>query len=545
MASPQDTFARWGRPTAGEGLKPPARAFLQQQLGRPAPRPAAPSASIALPASNLPAAARAALADAVGAAQLDEGRAGRLAHSGGSSLADLVRRRDGGELAAPDAVVHPASHDEVLAVLAACSAHAVAVVPFGAGTSVVGGVEPLRAGRQAVVAVAFDRLADLVAVDEESLLATVQPGMTGPVLERLLAARGLTWGHLPQSWERASIGGYVATRSAGQASTGYGRSDETVAALVVATPAGTLRLGRGPASAAGPDLRQLFVGGEGVLGIITEVVLRVRRRPVWEYYEGLMLPSFHAGTAAFRELAQSDLTASVMRLSDEAETRATLTMSGPGGRAGDLLDRYLRARGVAAGCLVVLGWEAVAPKAGRARREAALAVLRRHGAVSLGARPGRSWRAHRFGGPYLRDELLDAGYLVETLETATSWARLPALHRSVGAAVGGALAGPQGPAYVMSHVSHVYETGASLYVTALAAAEPDRAAHWARAKAAAGDAITAAGATITHHHAVGADHVPWMRAEIGDLGVDVLAAVKGAVDPAGVLNPGKLLPQGR
>jgi alkyldihydroxyacetonephosphate synthase len=524
-------------------MRPRARAFLRSELGPASPRPAGPVSAVVLPEPAMSPAAAKALSDAVGPAHVDGSREARLAHCGGSSLSDLLARRHGRRLAAPDAVLRPGSHDEVLAVLRACAEHDVAVVPFGGGTSVVGGVAPDPGDHHAVVAVAFDRLAELVAVDEVSMLAAVQPGITGPVLERLLGARGLTWGHLPQSWERASIGGYLATRSAGQASTGYGRSDETVESLVVATPSGALRLGRGPSSAAGPDLRQLFLGGEGVLGIITEAVLRVRRLPAWEHYEGMMLPSFGDGLAAFRELAQAGLTATVMRLSDEAETVTSLTMSGPGGRTGEAFGRYLRARGVAQGCLVVLGWEAGSARAGKARRDAAHAVLRRHGAVALGSRVGRSWRAHRFGGPYLRDELLDAGYLVETLETATHWSALPQLHDDLTGAVRDALATQQHPAYVMAHVSHVYETGASLYVTALAAAGEDPASLWAAAKRAAGDTIAASGATITHHHAVGADHAPWLQPEIGDLGVQVLAAVKGAVDPQGILNPGKLLPQ--
>ena len=536
------TWARWGTPDHPVELSAEAWEFLRAELGEPAERPAAPRSEVELPDPSLPAEAAAELVAVVGEAYLTVDRESRLAHLGGCSLNDYVAMREGGRLAAPDAVVSPASHEEVLALLGVCAQRDIAVVPFGGGTSVVGGVAPLAGSHAAVIAVAFDRLADLVAVDEESLTVTVQPGMTGPVLERLLASRGLTWGHLPQSWERATIGGYLATRSAGQASSGYGRSNDTVESLVVATPAGELRLGRAPSSAAGPDLREVFIGGEGVLGIITEATLRVRRLPRYQRYEGLMLPSYAAGIAAFRELAQAGVKADVMRLSDAEETRATLTMSGPTGKTKAVLERYLRFRGVRGGCLAVLGWEGVSDKSARARREAAWAILRRHGAVSLGDSVGKSWRGHRFEGPFLRDFLLDAGYIVETLETATEWSGLLDLHDAVGAAITGALAGPEAGVYVMSHVSHVYETGASLYLTVLAPAEADRRAQWARAKRAAGDAIAEHGGTITHHHAVGTDHAPWLAGEVGPLGVEVLRAVKGAVDPTGILNPGKLLP---
>ena len=205
--------------------------------------------------------------------------------------------------------------------------------------------------------------------------------------------------------------------------------------------------------------------------------------------------------------------------------------------------RYLRARGVAGGgCLAILGWEGVSPKATAARRDAAWVALRHHGAVPLGSRVGKSWRAHRFDGPYLRDVLLDEGCIVETLETAADWSALPAVHAAVGEALRLELAtGDAGP-IVLCHVSHVYSAGASLYFTAIAPADVDPVAQWRAAKAAASAAIMREGATITHHHAVGTDHRPYLAEEIGDLGIAALRAVKGTVDPTGILNPGKLIP---
>jgi len=536
-------FARWGTPEHPVQLTPGAREFLSTRVGEPSDRPAAHIGDVVLDPPSLPAAARSALVSELGESFVSSERSRRLRHIGGASLIDYVRRREGGPIDAPDAVVQPATHDEVLAVLRICSQHSVAVVPFGGGTSVVGGVEPDRGEHVAVVALALDRMDDLLEVDEQSQLARVQPGLTGPVLERLLESRGLMWGHLPQSWQRATIGGYLATRSAGQASTGYGRSDDNVESLVIATPTGTVRLGRAPSSAAGPDLQQVFLGSEGTLGIITEAQLRVRRLPRYRRYEAVMFPDFERGTQAFRELSQSGLSATVMRLSDPAETSANLAMSGPTGFTADMLDRYLRLRGVDDACLAILGWEGVSDREVRARREAALGVLRRFGAVRLGDRVGATWREHRFSGPYLRDALLDDGYIVETLETATTWTGLADLHDSLAEAITSSLTGPEGSTpYVMAHVSHVYEAGASLYVTVIAQAEQDREEQWRRAKQAAGDAIAAGGATITHHHAVGVDHRPWMEAEIGPEGIAILRSVKKTVDPSGIMNPGKLLP---
>jgi alkyldihydroxyacetonephosphate synthase len=284
------------------------------------------------------------------------------------------------------------------------------------------------------------------------------------------------------------------------------------------------------------------LGSEGAFGVITRVGLRVRRLPEHRVYDALVLPGFAAGVEAFRDAVQSRATADVMRLSDEAETTTTLLMSGPQGLAGAALERYLRARGVdlSGASLAILGWEGTDRELVRARRAATLRALRRHGAVSLGHGPGESWRRHRFDGPHLRDALMDAGYLVETLETATHWSGYLALHSDVTAALRESL-GPRPGPYVMSHLSHSYETGASLYTTVIAVADRrDPVAQWQRAKSATSDTLMAAGATITHHHAVGRDHAPWLSQEVGPVGMAILSAAKRSVDPEGLLNPGVL-----
>lgn len=499
---------------------------------------------VELPPSRLDPDALALLRSAVGETAVRDDREARLEHVGGLSYVDLLRQRAGDVADAPDVVAYPASHDDVVRLLRTCEQLDLAVVPFGGGTSVVGGLRGAPGGHRGLVSVAFTRMANLIDVDATSCLARVGPGITGPVLEPLLAEHGLTLGHLPQSWARASIGGYVVTRSAGQASSGYGRIDEMVESMTVATPRGSLTLGRAPASAAGPDLRQLFMGSEGTLGIVTEVTLRVRHLPGAARYEAAMFPSYEQGIGAFRDLTQAGLNADVMRLSDEEETVANLGLSGPTGFVGSAFNSYLRARKVDKGAMAILGWEARSKDALAARRTAGWDLLREHGAVSLGRRVGESWRHGRFSGPYLRDRLMDDGYLVETLETATTWRQLFALHTTVLETLTTALAKPDRPGpYVMSHVSHVYESGASLYFTVLAGADDERPVEqWQSAKQAVSAAISATGATISHHHGVGVDHEPWMVNEIGETGVAILRAVKQELDPAGILNPGKLIP---
>lgn len=541
MAVPvtEESLARWGGHADAPELPARVRDYLARHVGAAEPWPAATPSTWQVPPSRIDAATVAALRGVVGDDQVSESRAARLAATGGAAFIDYARRRAGVIDDAPDLVVAPGSHEEVLRVLAVARDHRVAVVPVGGGTSVVGG---LRAQAPSI-ALSLTRLGRLLQLDDISGIATVGPAVTGPVLEALLQARGFTLGHLPQSWERATLGGYVATRSAGQASTGYGRSDDMVESILVATPEGTLELGRAPSTAAGPDLRGMLIGSEGAFGVITRVAVRVRRLPEVRIYDAAVLPGFAAGVDAFRDAAQSRATADVMRLSDEAETATTLLMSGPSGIAGAALERYLRARGIdiAHASLAILGWEGTDRDLVRARRAATWRALRRHGAVSLGHGPGESWRRHRFDGPHLRDALMDAGYLVETLETATHWSGYLDLHRTVTDTLGAALGPAPGP-YVMSHLSHAYETGASLYTTVIAVADrADPVAQWQRAKSATSDALMASGATITHHHAVGRDHAPWLPQEVGPLGMAILRATKGVVDPTGVLNPGVLL----
>jgi alkyldihydroxyacetonephosphate synthase len=533
----------WGEDGHSVQLPPAAEGLLRDELGADpnVRKPPVPFEQVRLPDSALPGPALEKLKAALGDDHVRVDNEARVSHAVGRSYPDLVRIRSGDASSAPAAVVRPQSREQVAAVLAACAEHRVAVVPFGGGTSVVGGVEPVRDGFASAISLDLGRMATTVDVDRTSLTARLDAGLLGPEMERRLGEEGVTLGHFPQSFEYSTVGGWLATRSAGQASTGYGRIDELVEAVRCVTPAGELGTKAAPASAAGPSLRELVVGSEGVLGVICEATVCVRPAPKARRYEGWSFASFAEGCDAFRVMEQAGAAADVNRLSDEDETRLTMALGSTGSTAEKLGKRYLRMRGHEGGCLAILGFEGEEEDVeDRHRRTAAL--LRAGGGVSIGHRPGDAWHRSRYAAPYLRDELLDRGVLVETLETATNWSNLGELHRAVGDALRTALSERETPPLVMCHVSHLYASGASLYFTFLARQEEDALGQWRAAKTAASEAIVAGGGTITHHHAIGRDHRQWMAAESGPLGIEVLRAAKERLDPAGIMNPGKLLP---
>jgi alkyldihydroxyacetonephosphate synthase len=529
----------WGDPAVEPELDGEALATLRERVGalEPSPHPTE------LERFELPAAAPlpATLVDAVGEGAVFASTEDRLRHATGCGYVDLARLRGGRLDAAPDAVLLPADAEAVRRVLEVCSAEGIAVVPYGGGTSVVGGIEPLRGAHPRLVSLDLARLRG-VEVDRRSLTARLGAGLRGPEAEAALNAQGVVLGHYPQSFQYATVGGFAATRSAGQASSGYGRFDELVGALRLIAPAGELGTLETPHTAAGPSLRELALGSEGVFGVIPEVTVRVRPAPAERRYEAWIAEGFEAGAEIVRALAQGPGLPDVIRVSDEEETQTSLALSGPRGLAGSLFGGYLGLRGKREGCLIVVGIEGDRESVAR-RRALTVRELRRGGAAYLGQAAGRSWEHGRFQGPYLRDTLIDLGAIVETLETSHSWSRTGELHDAVAAAIRDSLGAQGTPGLAFCHLSHAYADGASLYFTFVARARHGaELEQWAAVKRAASEAIVAAGGTITHHHAVGRDHAPYMEAEVGRIGLEVLRAVKERLDPAGIMNPGKLLP---
>ena len=527
---PEMPPTRWGDPAHAAPLPDGVR-DLVGLVFELSDTPAA--ADVAVPAPRLADELLAGLRSIVGDEHVVLDDAVRRQRTRGKSTPDLLRQRAGDLSDAPDVVVRPAGHDDVQAVLGYAQEHRIVVVPFGGGTAVTGGLAPDRDGFAGVISLDLGRMRSLLALDPVSSTATLGPGLRGPEAEALLAEHGLMLGHFPQSFEFATIGGFAATRSSGQSSAGYGRFDAMVVGLRAATPAGDVRLGgTSPSNASGPDLRELFLGSEGAFGVITEVTVRVRPLPEVKEYEGWQWPSFAAGADAMRALAQGDLMPTVLRLSDENETAINLARP-------DAIGGETESDAGGSGCLMIVGYEGT-PSAVAAKKAAVTTALTDLGGTPLGAEPGEAWAAGRFDAPYLRDSLLDVGVLVETLETVTFWSNRERLYTAVRSALEAALG--EGT-MVLCHISHVYATGCSLYFTVAAAGGgEERLERWLRAKAAANDAIVASGASITHHHAVGTDHRGWLTPEIGDVGVAVLRAVKRELDPAGILNPGVLIP---
>ncbi len=474
---------------------------------------------------------------------------GRLRHARGQSLPDWIALRSGQIGTFPDGVAWPASEAEVRSLLAYAGQVGARVIPYGGGTSVVGHVNPLP-GDAPVLTLDLGRQCRMLALDEVSRLAEFEAGVSGPEIERQLNERGFTLGHFPQSFEFSTLGGWVATRSSGQQSYHYGRIEDLFAAGHLETPIGTLDLPPLPASAAGPDLRHVVLGSEGRLGLVTRATVRVRRLPEAEAFYGVFFHNWEEGVAAVREIAQAGIGVSMLRLSNAMETAITLALAGR-----DELVRWagrgLRLAGYAGGrALLVFGVTGTLRETIEAR-SAALQILRAHGGLMTGQLIGKMWRKSRFYAPYLRNALWQAGYALDTLETALPWAGVLQAAQAIQDALREGLADLGERVLVFAHLSHVYNDGASVYVTYLyrrptvapQRADPEEAfRRWQVLKESASRLIVTHGGTISHQHGVGLDHAAYLPAEKDLLGMLALQAIRKTFDPQGLLNPGKLLP---
>jgi alkyldihydroxyacetonephosphate synthase len=461
----------------------------------------------------------------------------RLRCGVGHSLCDWIRLRFGAIGRLTDGVASPGTGEQVRELLAWAQQHDVVVIPCGGATSVVGHLGA-PAGDRPCLTLDMRRMNALLELDETSQLARFQAGATGPELEAALLARGFMLGHFPQSFEYATLGGWIATRSSGQQSLRYGRIEQLFAGGTVETPRGTLTLRPFPASAAGPDLREWVLGSEGRLGVITEAIVRVSRLPEEERFVGVFMPDWDAGVAAARSLAQLRVPLSMLRLANAVETLTTLRLAGHASQIA-WLERFLAWRGARKQkCLLMLGLTGTRRQVD-ATWDQAREVVRARGGVTTGTLLGKKWAANRFAGVYLRNALWDAGYAVDTMETAVPWLATSATVQAMETAGREALARFGERCHAYTHLSHVYGTGSSVYSTFVFRIGADQSGAWERwtaLKRSVSEAIVASGGTISHQHGVGRDHAPYLPAEKGEAGMAALQAAFAHFDPHGILS---------
>lgn len=505
---------------------------------------------VVLPARTVHEPFEAAAARIVGADAVRTDDDERLLHAYGRSYRDLVRLRAGLVDAPPDLVVLPVDHDQVQALVEAAAEHDVRLIPYGGGTNVVGSLEPEPGDPRPVATLAMRHMDRLLEVDVRAMTARFQAGIFGPRIEEALASHGVALGHHPDSFVHSTLGGWIATRSAGTQSNAWGKIEDMVEGVTMATPRGTLRTKPLPAASNGPDLNRLVVGSEGILGVITEATVRVHPAPEYEDHRMLLFPDFATGFEALLGCVRGGYMPSLARLSDEAETELMFAARHPSTGLARLVQApikaWLRARGYARPAALVLGFEGP-DRPTRALRRGALRILRRHGGVDLGRGPGESWKRSRYDVPYLRDFVMDHGAVADSFETAVSWSGAWDLYTSVDRVFRESIERHAGrPGYLGCHISHLYDTGACVYFTFATATAADptpqhRIDAYTAIKADVTRAFLDAGGALSHHHAVGREHRPWLREEVGEVGVRSLRALKRELDPAGILNPGALL----
>lgn len=532
--------------------KPDLAPFIERVLGITVGAPTeapVPFADLAVPEPALPDELRAALDDAVGPDHVSVDRLDRVVHARGKSLRDLILQRRGVFTRVPDVVVRPADEGAVSAIVRAALECDAVLIPFGGGSSISGSLEAPGDETRPVVSVDLERLDQLLEIDGASRLARVQAGVSGPALEEQLAARGYTLGHFPDSFPHSTLGGWIATRSSGMQSDRYGDIADLAKGLRVVTPSGTLVTRPVPAMSTGPSVRQMVLGSEGRLGIITEATVEVRRLPEKRIILGYLFPTFAAGLAAMRAIAESECSVSVTRVSDARETQFSFATRKRPTLLDELQSRALRAflerrRGydTQAMALSFIGFEGSQAHVARERR-AIGRIVKAHGGLCIGAGPGSLYDQKKFDTPYIRDFLLNRGVAGDVSETAMPWSLLTPVYDAVIAAAEGAFSdlGVQG--YIMCHLSHSYHAGACLYFTFAFSPPPggDMLAGYDVVKSAIQQSFVDNGATLSHHHAVGTEHARWLGQDISQPGVEMLRALFEGTDPGRHLNPGKIV----
>lgn len=521
----------WGNVNTDYPVPVSALAYLANLFGLLDPQPDAAYETVlkSMPPSRLPA-----------LPLVDISAEARLTHARGQSLPDLVALRSGRIPVFPDGVAYPQTEEDVRTLILNAQKAGAKVIPYGGGTSVAGHITPLKSDTP-VLTLSLERMTRLLDLDEFGRTATFEAGVSGPELEFSLSKHGYTLGHFPQSHEYSTLGGWIATRSSGQQSYKYGRIEQLFAGGRMETPRGLIELPHFPASAAGPDIKQMILGSEGRMGVITQAKVKVRGVPEAEEFYGVFFPSWEQGVEAVRQIAQEEIPVSMLRLSNPQETETTLILSGKSWVG--MADKGLMIIGYGSTrCLLVFGATGSATCVRRTRAQTS-SICRRHGGLFVGTVVGHTWKKARFYTPYLRNTLWECGVAIDTLETAIPWPNVMAASTAIPASIVEVARKSGEVVLAFAHLSHVYRDGASIYTTFLfrRPADPDGLlALWADMKRSASLTIQQHGGTITHQHGVGMDHAPYLPAEKGALGMNALRAVCKSFDPDGLMNPGKL-----
>jgi alkyldihydroxyacetonephosphate synthase len=505
--------------------------------------------SLDIPNVNLPAKLEKQLSDTVGSDNVHTDAKTRIIHTYGKSLPDLVKIRAGDLGRLPDAVVYPADEEEIANIVrVALDANAV-LIPFGGGTNIAGSLEAPRDETRPVISLDLGRLDRVIEIDEHSQLARIQAGALGPSLEAQLQARGFTLGHFPDSFNHSTLGGWIATRSTGMQSDKYGDIADITKAVRVVTPNGILATRAVPSTSTGPSVREMILGSEGRLGVITEATVHVHRNPEKRTILGYLFPDWSTGLRAMRDISASDAAPSVTRVSDANETQFSFATRKEGKKldhfVSSLMQKYLDKRkhfDLENMCLSFIGYEGTAENV-KYQKKLVGEIVSRYNGICIGRSPGQLYDQKKFDTPYIRDFLLDRGGLADVSETATSWSHLEPLYDGVVTAANKAFAeiGVQG--WIMCHMSHSYHSGACLYFTFAfkAKEDEDELTQYQVVKSAIQQAFIDFNGTVSHHHSVGLEHKQWLSDDISTPGIQMIEALFDGIDPGHNLNPGKIV----
>ena len=523
----------WGNTETDYPVPEPARVYLEKVVGKPLKLENISIKELLnkIPNSNLP-------THPLISIDPEE----RLRHARGQSLNDWVDMNDGLINTFPDGVAYPETETDVRDLIELALAENINLIPYGGGSSVVGHLTPPNESPP-TLCVDLARMNKLIELNETNNEATFGSGVSGPQLEAQLKQHGYTLGHFPQSWEYSTLGGWIVTRSVGQQSYHYGRIEPLFVTGHLETPAGPLNLPHFPKSAAGPDLRHLVLGSEARLGILTHATMRIRPLPEEEHFYAAFFPNFELGLEAVRKIAQGEFNLSMVRLSDPMETETTFQLSGEE-KLVKLAKTGLNLFGIGESrCMLIYGLTGSKAQNHLADRQLAH-IVRSYQGMMIKFYLGEAWMEKRFLTPYLRNTLWDLGYVLDTLETALPWDKIPHGRQAIVNAITHALESEGEIPLVFSHISHVYTNGGSVYTTYLYRRSQDpyqTLDHWKKMKTAASQCITELGGTISHQHGVGIDHQPYLPIEKGRLGIEMIKNAIETVDPQHIMNRGKLV----